>query len=412
MGNNKKLSMASSVMWNTCGSTFYLACQWLMTVLVVRLSGLHAGGILTLAISVTNIWYAISVYGMRNYQVSDVKNKYSSGTYFYSRIITIGLSLIGCIVYILVIPYSVEQRACIITYFIVKAVEAIFDCFSGMFQKNWRLDIAGKSMLIRGAITLLSFSVVLYITQNMFLTLIVVAVLTALAIIAYDLPRVRDLESLKFDFKSKVVIELLIECLPLVIYSSLSTSIASIPRLYMERIMGNDILAIYGAVATPVLIIQVGATYIFNPFVTLFAEKYNNDDIKGFLKILGKCMVAVCVISVIGLIGGALVGEWGLNLLYGAKVAEHVELLIPLIICTIITAVSWLFCGVLTVIRGFKGLVLSNLAAVLTSLVLSPILLKAMGMQGASLTLAIATIMEIIVLVVDMFYILNKKTNK
>ena len=399
-------------MWNTCGSTFYLGCQWLITVLVVRLAGLHAGGILTLAISVTNIWYAISVYGMRNYQVSDVKNKYSAGTYLYSRVITIGISLLGCLIYALVIPYSLEQRVCIILYFCIKAVEAVFDCFSGMFQKNWRLDIAGKSMIIRGIITIVSFSAVLYLTKNLIITLLLVALLTAVAIAIYDIPRVRKLETLKFDFKSKIVIDLLIECLPLVIYSSLSTSIASIPRLYMERILGNELLAIYGAVATPVLIIQVGATYIFNPFVTLFAEKYNNNDIKGFLKILAKCIVAVCIISVIGLVGGALVGKWGLNLLYGSTVASHVDLLIPLIICTIITAVSWLFCGILTVIRGFKGLVISNLAAVLTSLVLSPILEKSMGMQGASLTLALATIIEIVILVADMFIILNKKSNR
>lgn len=409
---NKKLSIASSVMWNTCGSTFYLGCQWLITVLVVRLAGLHAGGILTLAISVTNIWYAISVYGMRNYQVSDVKNKYSAGTYLYSRVITIGISLLGCLIYALVIPYSLEQRVCIILYFCIKAGEAVFDCFSGMFQKNWRLDIAGKSMIIRGIITIVSFSAVLYLTKNLIITLLLVALLTAVAIAIYDIPRVRKLETLKFDFKSKIVIDLLIECLPLVIYSSLSTSIASIPRLYMERILGNELLAIYGAVATPVLIIQVGATYIFNPFVTLFAEKYNNNDIKGFLKILAKCIVAVCIISVIGLVGGALVGKWGLNLLYGSTVASHVDLLIPLIICTIITAVSWLFCGVLTVIRGFKGLVISNLTAVLTSIVLSPILEKSMGMQGASLTLALATIIEIVILVADMFIILNKKSNR
>jgi hypothetical protein len=52
------------------------------------------------------------------------------------------------------------------------------------------------------------------------------------------------------------------------------------------------------------------------------------------------------------------------------------------------------------------------LAAVLTSLALSPILEKSMGMQGASLTLALATIIEIVILVADMFIILNKKSNR
>ena len=65
---HKKISMKASILWNSWGSIFYLGCQWLLTVLVVRLAGVEESGILSLAMSVSNIWYSLAVYGMRNYQ--------------------------------------------------------------------------------------------------------------------------------------------------------------------------------------------------------------------------------------------------------------------------------------------------------------------------------------------------------
>ena len=46
----RELSLKANVLWNSIGSMFYLGCQWLITVLVVRLSsGFDAAGLLSLA---------------------------------------------------------------------------------------------------------------------------------------------------------------------------------------------------------------------------------------------------------------------------------------------------------------------------------------------------------------------------
>ena len=126
--------------------------------------------------------------------------------------------------------------------------------------------------------------------------------------------------------------------------------------MIMERQIGGYELGIYGSVATPTLIIQMGATYVFNPFVTVFAERYYQKAGKLFMKAFWSCVAAVVAISAAGMIGGKLLGQWGLNLLYGQEVAAHEELLLPLILCTILTAFSWLLCGILTAIREFRGL--------------------------------------------------------
>ena len=102
---NKKLTVKESVFWNTWGSVIYLGVQWLQTILVVRLLGYEEAGIFSLAMSITNTFYAISVYGMRNFQISDIKKKYSAGNYVLSRVVTGGISLIMCSVFAIVNGY-------------------------------------------------------------------------------------------------------------------------------------------------------------------------------------------------------------------------------------------------------------------------------------------------------------------
>ena len=405
----KKLSIQSSVMWNSVGSIFYLGCQWILTVLVVRISGVETSGIFSLAMSVCNIWYCFSVYGMRNFQVSDTNEKYQNGTYIFSRGITIVASLMGCIIYCFVIPYSIEQKSCIILYFLFKISEAIFDVYAGIFQKNWRLDYVGKSLIIRGWLAIIVFLVTLVLFDNLVLTIACMMVSCNLSIFIYDIPHAKKIDTIMVNYNFRQVRELLIECFPLVVYTFLSSAIATIPRLFMERIMGNYELGIYGAVATPTLIIQMVATYVFNPFVTLFAEKYNHREKKGFTKTFINCSLVVLFVSIIGIVGGKIFGKWGLELIYGEEVAAYVELLIPLILCTVLTAFAWLLCGILTAIRQFRGLVLGNFVAVLVVTLISVPLEKQFGMQGASIALAIAVVSEILVLVYYLFHDMKKQ---
>ena len=61
-----------------------------------------------------------------------------------------------------------------------------------------------------------------------------------------------------------------------------------------------------------------------------------------------------------------------------------------MIAATILTAILWLFCGILTAVREFKGLIVGNVAAVLFSAVCSFVLIPKMEMQGATIALIIA----------------------
>lgn len=55
--NDTGLSLKSNMIWNSIGSLTYYGCQWLITILVVRVSdSFEAAGTLSLAMSIANIF--------------------------------------------------------------------------------------------------------------------------------------------------------------------------------------------------------------------------------------------------------------------------------------------------------------------------------------------------------------------
>ena len=87
--------------FNSMGSLFYLLCQWLLTVVVVPLCSFEAAGILTLAISLTNVFFTLATFGIRIFQVSDSQGKYGPGLYISTRVFTCLCSFALCAAFLL-----------------------------------------------------------------------------------------------------------------------------------------------------------------------------------------------------------------------------------------------------------------------------------------------------------------------
>ena len=68
-----RLSVRQNTLWYTAGYLTYLVVQWLITVLAVRLGSYEDGGVLSLAISLSNFFFTVCTFGLRNFQVSDMK---------------------------------------------------------------------------------------------------------------------------------------------------------------------------------------------------------------------------------------------------------------------------------------------------------------------------------------------------
>lgn len=400
---SKKLTIGQSVIWNTWGNLLYYGTQWIITVFVTRLLGYRAAGTYSLAMSITNAFTALANYGIRNYQISDIREKYTAGNYGLSRIFTCALSLVLCSAFVIVNGYNVDVCACVIVYMVFRISEAWFDYLSAIYQREWRLDYLGKSLTIRSIVLFVVFIIVTICTHNLLIIIISMAISMNIIVLLYDNRNAFKLETVNLVLNIKGVFRLLVECIPLAIFSIFSSSIASIPRYFLDMYCGKEMLGIYASVAAPVLIIQLVAGNIFNPMLSAFTESIEKKERREFISLIKKCVWVTACITIASLIVAKVFGRLGLILLFGDSIDGYEYLLIPLILCTIATALIWFLSGLLTIVRDFKNLMVGNgIAAVICS-ICSVILIKQADMQGANLALLVGNVVGTLFLAIAFF---------
>ena len=225
---SKQRSIGRNMMFNSVGSLFYLVCQWLLTVLVVPLGSFEKAGYLTLAISLTNFFFTVAYFGLRNFQVSDSAGKYSPSLYISTRILTCMAAFGLCVAFTLCNrQYSGEQMACIIFYMVFRVAEALVDVLAGEEQKAYRFDYVGLSFILRGVVMLGSFTLTLYLTRQLPLTLLIMGLATLAVALVYDWPRVRKLTGFRVHLSCRESLPLLQEVWPMMVNAALLTLLAA-----------------------------------------------------------------------------------------------------------------------------------------------------------------------------------------
>lgn len=391
----KKLSVSQNALYNTIGTIVFCFCQWLTSsLLVVHLSpedtAVSNAGVLQLAISVTNIFFAISCYGMRTYQISDVQNKYSSGDYMGMRFVTAGIATALCIGYVIILGYNAKTALCVVLYMVFKLNETFGDVFHAIDQKNYRMDYVGISFCIRGVLMTVLFSAALVITGDILISVIAMAIVSFLAIFVYDFRVTGQFGSFKPIFNRKIITGLLIECLPAVVSAAAFTAITTIPRQILEGTLGEEALGYYGTVATPLVVVQVMATSIFNPMLTELAVLYDKSDIKGFKRIFLRNIGLLIAITVgaVGVI--ALLGEFAIGLVFGSRFVPYTYLMYGIVGCTAMYTVSWLCNNILIIMRRLKICMAGGLLALAISGAIARPMINIFGMNGVSYSIIIA----------------------
>lgn len=377
--------LRKNLLFNTAGSLLFYLCQAALNLLITALAGVTANGMLATAMTIANVCLSVASFGMRTFQVSDLAGKYADRTYLLSRYVTLTAAGAGCLVFAFVNSYSAEQRWVIALYTAYRLIESWSDVWHGYLQKAERLDVVGISFGVRGLVTAGTVTLGLVLTGNLVLTLAALFALNAVYVLAVDLPLARGHADLA-NKSGGSVWALLAECAPLAVYAALNTAIPSVPRYFCERVLGTEKMSYFNNVFLPVLILQVAVIYLFVPFITTFARLWNQKDRVGFFRGLVMLAAALAAMWAAGAAGVALLGRWGLSILYptSPEILDYTPLLQPLVLATVCTVASTVLCHLLTIARDMRGLILGNLAGLAAAAAVSVPLLRAFDVWGAA----------------------------
>lgn len=403
--DSASLSLKQNMIWNSVGCLVYQGCQWAITVLVVVLSrDYENSGALAYAMAIGNIYYPLATYNMRTIQVSDVSDEYSSSEYVGFRIVTVVMAALPILLYLRMTVSSAATAVTALIWLLFKADESFCSVFYGIDQKAMRMDYIGMSQAIRGVLALIGFGGCLYLTQSLNAALITVFTSCICITYLFDFKAAGSLASATPCITLSKVIELLKRYFPAVITLVCYGSVVSVARQVFESICGTAALGAYAAVATPTVLVQVAASYLYGPMLGGLAKKWTDGKIKVFYKAVFAVILSIVGITVASVACSELFGKCILSFIFGDSIQDSVYLLTPaLIVAATTTMFAFLF-DVLISVRAMLFSLSANLVALTTSVVLSGPLIRFYGANGLNLAVISSFLLGILVCLVGFVY--------
>lgn len=347
-----------SFLWNMLGSMLVAFQSVIMLMILTRVLGLVDAGIFTIAFANANLFMNIGKYGMRNFQVSDVKKQFSFSEYKASRMISVIAMLLVSILYTwyaaVTNHYSPEKTQIIIWMCLFKVVDAVEDIYHGYYQQENRLDVASKCLALRMLITIFAFGIGLIVFKNQLLTLILSTILTTILFVLFTKWTIGEFKKPLQKADKKKVFLLLKLCFPLFAGAFLSFYIGNAPKYAIDANLSDTLQACYGFIAMPVFVIGLLNSFIFNPMLYKMTVLWNEGKTKSFViqTVIQSGLVAVITIICIG--GAYLLGIPVLSWLYNTDLAPYKTELLILLLGGGFLGLSGLLNAFITIIRYQK----------------------------------------------------------
>lgn len=381
------------------GNFVYLIAQWAMTVVVVRFADdFYAAGILSLAMTIANIFYVVACYGMRAFQVSDINHEYKDQCYLLSRIVSITAAMAGCIVYVWIKGYDFFSAYCITIFMIYKCLEAASDVIYGVFQMEDDFEHICLSMSIKGILSLAVFTAVLATGKTLPIALWLMNVVALATFVFIDLrwcsKYVKPMLILSGEIMRSMR-KLLWISMPAMLVLICQPLLMSIPRLYFERHFSTEQLGIYSSISAPTVAISTFVSCVMTPYIPFFAEYYKEGDRKKITKLTFGLLGFSIAVGVVALAGGAVLGEWALTFLYGPGISGYVDIFLLVILVTTGTALMLCLDALYIAIRKLIPLTVILFSGCFLCWLITPYCVSTFAMRGVTFALLAALLFQV-----------------
>lgn len=374
-------------LWNAAGSAANSFATLVLLLGVTRLLGAVEAGIFSIGFALAQQVWSVVNCEMVTFQATDRKGKYSFAQYNGARILLFVVSMIVIGGLIRFRGYNAYKSAIVLLLCIYKCLDALSASFFALFQKNERLDIAGKSMTYKTCLSVVGFILGCCVCKQMILPLIIMNILYIIGIILFDLRYVGyyDKLSIKMD---KKILRLLMECFPLFIGSFMTVYICNQPKYVLDAVSTPEMQTVFNIIVMPAFVINLLSMFAFRPFLTKIALEWEQRRLGIFAKINVKLYGFILLCTAGCTFAGWFLGIPVLSLIYGVDLyAYRVELCV-ILIGGGMNAAAVLSYNVLSAIRCQKYILWAYVFAFIVSLMISRPLIKRMAMLGASISYA------------------------
>lgn len=405
---------SDSFIWNSIGGILNAGQSVLILMVITRTAGIEAAGIFSIAYATGNLFMNVGNYGVRNYQISDLNEKYSFYDYLKHRIITIGimllLSALYCVYGLTVSGYTAEKATVVFLMCVLKALDAFEEVFEGRMQQRGRLDLSGKMMTFRIVAVLSGMLLALCLGGSLLESVIVANVIEVFAIVLVVYLDRQTIAFQRISNATSAIWQLMVRCFPVCLANLLSFYLTNAPKYAIDGIMDETAQARYNFIAMPVFVIQLMNTFIYQPMLVKMAVAWREEKFSTFMKYFRNILLALAAISALVLAASWLFGIPVLTILYATDLSDLKTEFMIIMVSSIFLASTGFYNAVLTIMREQKAIPPVYIIGSVLSLILTKRMVAEHGIYGAVIVyLGIMILVSMMLLGVFAYYFHRKK---
>ena len=393
----KKVTAQKVFFWNILGSMSSAAVSVILLFIVTRALNSASADTYSFAYAIANLFVIVASFQVRDFQATDIREKYSFDTYFVTRIISNVAMVLLLVMYLIFNTNTHSNLGIIFWVSFFRVSEALSDVFQGLFQQKERLDIAGKSLFLRNTISTIVFALTLVISKNLLWSVISQTISSFVFIALFDYPHSKFFHRLNLkSVKPSNIINVLKDCLPLFINAFLLVSIYNQPKyalndIFNQGLIGNGVQRDFSILFTPIFAMNLMIVFL-RPMITQLAVFLEEKKISHFVTYknnLFKILFGTC--TLIFLIG-AFIAIPTLDIVYGTNLKQYQSSFVVLLLGGIASTFSTVCDNILTIFRKQHFLVISFIVGYIVSILTAKPLVSKFEIFGASLSFLCAMI--------------------
>ncbi|HGK7344283.1 TPA: lipopolysaccharide biosynthesis protein [Streptococcus suis] len=413
--NGPIINQRRNFIWNMLGTLGSASVSIFLLLIVSRLTNAQISDTFSIAFTLSQQFVVIAYFGVRNFQSTDTKEAYSFNSYLLARIFTVVAMFVVMFLYSKLFSISGEKFLILLFMTLYRSCEAFSDVFQGLFQQHQRSDLAGKVLFFRSVLSLVTFSVSIYITDSLLQSTIILFVVNLILFFIYDLKFYKK----KFKMIDRNLflfwrdsIQITKFCTIIFLSNFLINSIFNDPKLVIDKLIDSQLLIPgtqrdFNILFMPTFVLNLLLIFL-RPLITELSIHFQKNETSEYSKKVKLIFYSLVISSFIVLLVGCFLGIPVLSLIFGINLQNYsIEFLI-LLFGGVLNLFAILIDYLLTIQRKQNYLLFATLLTFFISkLIVSP-LIQNFAILGASISFTICMFVYLFASLI-VFYIFNLK---
>jgi len=326
------LSLRANFSWTLIGNIVYTGCQWGILVVLAKLGSPETVGQFVLGLAVVSPVMMFANLQLRALLATDARGDFQFRDYVSLRLATTALALI--VIAVVSLAYRIELLLVILGIGIAKAVESLSDILFGLLQQRERMDLIGRSMMLKGVCSTGVVAVLFYATRSVACAAAGVAAVWACILAFYDLRCARRLSNARNSPPAvpgprratrdlRKLRSLCVLGLPLGLVMLLISLNTNVPRYFLQYHFGEWELGIFAALSYIMTAGWQVSNALGQSASPRLAKHHAEGNRAAFGRLLATHVKVSLVLGAAGVLAAVFAGREILALLYRPDYAEY-----------------------------------------------------------------------------------------